>query len=405
MLQISELLRSAIATNSVNNIDVAQQLRDQAKSRFLENQPPVVVWNVNHSCNMTCPHCYASAKLKPEFDGVSTEEALSIIDKLHHDGINIIIFSGGEPLMRSDLIELIRYATAKRLSCHLSTNGTLITPPMAASLKSAGIRYVGVSLDGLEEFNDKHRGLKGGFKLAWEGILNAKNAGLATGLRMTLTAANEHYLFSLLDLAVEQEIPRFYVSHLVYSGRAKSYARYDLDNDRSRQITSLLFKRAVDLLDQGKKISIVTGGNDVDGVLLYKFVWEQFGKERAELIYGLLTQRGGNSAGEKIINIDHKGNVHPDQFWQTTDCGNILDKSLSEILKSPLIERLREREKYLTGKCKGCIFIKLCRGSHRERALAATGDMWAPDPACYLSEDEISLPNSTSLIDFSGASL
>jgi radical SAM protein with 4Fe4S-binding SPASM domain len=102
-----------------------------------------------------------------------------------------------------------------------------------------------------------------------------------------------------------------------------------------------------------------------------------------------MLKRGGNSAGEKIINIDNKGNVHPDQFWQTSNCGNILNQSLESIFNSSLFMELKNRVTHLKGRCSQCIYLNICRGSHRERALSIHNDLWADDPACYLYNQEV----------------
>ncbi|RMG44847.1 MAG: radical SAM protein [Candidatus Dadabacteria bacterium] len=389
MLQVSDLLKTAIDISTGENSEALEEtVSNAAATRFRNDLPPVVVWNVNHTCNMTCPHCYASAKLKPAYDGVSTEEALKIIDKLNRAGIQIIIFSGGEPLMREDLFELITAARGYGISCHLSSNGTLITDDTAGKLKELGITYVGVSIDGLPEFNDTYRGLKDGYKLAWRGIRAAKEAGLQTGVRITVTSKNADQVLPLLDIVSSEGVPRFYVSHLVYGGRGRSYAKNDLDHRAARQSMTALFNKALELIEAGNGPSIVTGGNDADGVFLYLFTKKRLGDKAASAIFELLKKRGGNSAGEKIINIDHKANVHPDQFWQVSNCGNILEEELEEIRSKGLMLELRQREKLLKGKCGSCIYKALCRGSHRERALAAYGDVWREDPACYLNSEE-----------------
>ncbi len=354
------------------------------------NMPPVVVWNINNKCNMTCPHCYSSAKINPIFDGITTNEAYYIIDKLKKYGISIIIFSGGEPLLRDDFFLLADYAKNKGIRCHLSTNGTLITKDIAKDLKSVGIGYVGVSIDGLPLFNDQYRGLKDGFNMAMSGIINARDAGLMTGIRLTVTSINKDYLFPLIDIAVKNGISRFYVSHLLYGGRGKNRKKYDLSAKENRLLMISLFKKAIDLINNGKTISLVCGGNDADNVFLYFYIRDNFGINKADSIYNLMLKRGGNPAGEKIINIDNKANVHPDQFWQTSTCGNILKESLETILNHKLFIELKNRVHNLKGRCKSCVYIDICRGSHRERAINVYNDLWEDDPACYLYDKEIS---------------
>jgi MoaA/NifB/PqqE/SkfB family radical SAM enzyme len=245
--------------------------------RFSSNMPPVVVWNINNSCNMTCPHCYSSAKVNPLFDGVTTEQAYYIIDCLKDYGISVVIFSGGEPLLRDDFFLLANYAKQKKIQCHLSTNGTLITKEIAKNLKLSGIKYVGVSIDGLESFNDNYRGLKDAYSLAMSGLMNARDMGLMTGIRLTLTSINKDYLFPLLNTAIDNGISRFYISHLLYGGRGMSQIKHDLSIEENRILITDFFKKATDLISEDKDISLVCGGNDADNVFLHLYIKDRFG--------------------------------------------------------------------------------------------------------------------------------
>ncbi len=396
MLQITELLKLMVPynsneTQSPKGLDSNSTLINRSASRFKADKPPVVVWNVNNQCNMTCPHCYSSAKAHSKHGGITTQEACQIIDALKAYGISTLILSGGEPLLREDLFDIIQYAKDYQITCHLSTNGSLITAEKAKSLKAVGIKYVGISVDGLADFNDSYRGLKDAFRRAFLGALNAKDAGLHTGIRMTVTTGNHGHVFPLLARVQDLQIPRFYLSHLVYGGRGKSYRNNDLDRNRTRQLMQSLFDKSIDFIQNGKAVSIVSGGNDSDGIFLYLYVKKRFGDDRAEQLLELLEKRGGNSAGEKMINIDYKGNVHPDQFWQTSNCGNILRQSLTEIFQSRLMKDLRDRVHHLEGRCGKCHYACICRGSHRERALVTRNNLWAEDPACYLTDQEINI--------------
>ncbi|MDH5717130.1 MAG: radical SAM protein [Spirochaetia bacterium] len=376
MLSVTQILRYALKNSD--------EIVKKDIPRFHKNMPPVIVWNITNECNMTCPHCYASAKLKKNNDELGTSEMYKIIDKLSDYGIKIIIFSGGEPLLRDDVFNIIEYAAKKNIHCHLSSNGVLISKEKAQNLKKSGINYVGVSIDGLSDFNDSYRGMSGAFLKALEGIKNAANAGLETGIRITLTDKNSAQLGDMLNLAIENNIHRFYLSHLVYGGRGKAFSKYDVQKIETKNLMNFIFEKSLEYIDNNIPLNIVTGGNDADGVYLYLYAKENFEESSANLIYDLLKKRGGNTAGEKLLNIDYKGNVHPDQFWQTSTCGNLLEKDLSEILENSLIESLRIRTKFLKGKCKNCDYVEICRGSHRERALAVYNDMWEEDPSCYI---------------------
>ncbi len=129
--------------------------------QFSSDKKPVVVWNITRKCNLKCIHCYAHATEESGFDELTTDEGKRLIDDLAAFGSPLILFSGGEPLVRKDLPELAEYAVSKGMRAVISTNGTLITKEMAQTLKRIGLSYVGISLDGMEEVNDKFRAVKG----------------------------------------------------------------------------------------------------------------------------------------------------------------------------------------------------------------------------------------------------
>ena len=391
MLPVSELLKVAQG-------HAHEPTGRGAQGRFAAGGatvPVVVVWNVNRQCNMRCPHCYASASTAPGRDELSTNEARRLIDELAERGVAILIFSGGEPLLREDLPGLIDYARGRGLHPQLSTNGVLIDIAMAQRLRAAGVQYVGISIDGLAEFNDAYRGLEHGFARASAGLQNAKAAGMRTGLRVTLTRENREQLSPLLEHARELKADRFYVSHLVYSGRALRSRHNDLTPSESREQLHALFSKGDELLRQRVPLEIVTGGNDSDGPALLLWLERHYGTAARQRVEVKLRQRGGNSAGEKLLNIDHRGEVHPDQFWSSASLGNLRNQRFSQILQHPLRQQLRVRRALLHGRCGGCSFQAMCGGSHRERALAVTRNMWSPDPACVMTDAEIGLVEST----------
>ena len=389
MLQISELLKFAVSMNQDSKDSDSHKSFTRSSARYSREQPPVVVWNITNNCNMSCPHCYSSAHKNNPGSDLTMSNARQIIDRLHDYGIKILILSGGEPLLHPNFFDILSYAKNRGLVCHLSSNGVLIDKPLAVKLKDSGVDYVGVSLDGAPRENDSHRGFPGGFNRAFFGLLECRDQKLKTGLRFTLTDKNQDQLFYLLNIALKNNLNRFYISHLLYSGRAERYSRFDLEHKHARSMVEKIFMFALEQVKIGSSISIVSGGNDADGVYLYRFVRDQIGDAAAESILEILRLRGGNSAGEKIINIDHEGLVHPDQFFRTINCGNILEKSLEDIMSAPILEKLQKREHYLTGRCGECNYLCICRGSHRERALFVHGDIWAEDPACYLEDSFI----------------
>ena len=168
---------------------------------FPVDKKPVVVWNMTKVCNLRCVHCYAKAVLEQKEKEMSHEEGLALIDDLADFGAPVILFSGGEPLMRPDLVSLARYAVGKGMRAVISTNGTLITKDKARELKDVGLSYVGVSLDGMEAVNDRFRGKKGAFQAALQGIRNCREAGLKVGLRFTVNRMNRGEIPGIFDLS------------------------------------------------------------------------------------------------------------------------------------------------------------------------------------------------------------
>ena len=385
MLEVTDLLRRSVERVPPQSSTARASARYGAPG----DAPSVVVWNVCGHCNLHCPHCYSSAALRPTHSDLSTKEALGLVDDLADAGVRIVIFSGGEPLLRPDLFVLMARARDRGLTPALSSNGVLLDAARGRMLARAGVRYAGISLDGLAALNDAYRGMKGAFARAVQGIDRAMDAGLEVGIRLTLTGLSAGQVEPLLALAVRLGVHKFYLSHLLYSGRGQSLAPHDLKPAESRALLFRLFDAAEHLLDGDNRLAIVTGGNDSDGPLFLLWLRARHGEPAASRAREILERRGGNSAGERILAIDAVGRVHPDQFWQTADLGDVRRQPMSEILAHPLRSELRARESRLEGRCRTCLFKPLCRGSHRERALAHSGALWGPDPSCVMSDAEI----------------
>ncbi len=385
MLPVTDLIEIAAGRSGIADLSARAPRRFEA----VTPNAPVVIWNICMHCNMHCPHCYAAAVAVPSPTDLTHAEGIDLLDQLADVGVRVVIFSGGEPLLRGDVFELIAHAKQRGISPQLSTNGVRIDESVAKRLAEVGVGYVGVSIDGIESFNDSYRGMQGGFEAALRGLRNAKSAGMKTGLRMTLSKRNVDQLEAMLELARETRVNRFYVSHLVYSGRGYKVAHEDLTRQQQRGTLSWLFERAESLLDLEPEFKIVTGSNDSDGVFLLRWICERYGEAAAGRVRELLQMRGGNSAGERVLNVDSRGRVHPDQFWRAATLGEIRKQRLAKILEHPLRDQLRRRLEYLTGRCGTCSERAICRGSHRERALAFHRDPWASDPACVMEDAEI----------------
>jgi len=360
---------------------------------------PIVVWSTSRTCNLRCVHCYTDSDNKIYSGELTTKEGFNLIDQLADFNIPSLLFSGGEPLMRHDIFSLIEYAAKKNIRPVISTNGTLIGAQTARDIKNAGVVYVGISLDGMEEVNDKFRGVEGAYKKAMAGFENCRNADQRVGLRLTLTKQNYSDLNRIFDFIEREDINRACFYHLVYSGRGKDMFKDDLTYHESRDAMDIIMARTKDYFDRGKDINILTVDNHVDGVYMYLKLKEE-NPEQAEEVYRLLSWNGGgaHSTGVGIGNIDFNGNVHPDQFWQDYSLGNIRERKFGDIWfdeSEPLMKGLKHKADFIKGRCRVCKYRELCTGAMRVRGYRTYDDPWAPDPACYLTDEEIGLDTDT----------
>jgi radical SAM protein with 4Fe4S-binding SPASM domain len=322
---------------------------------------------------------------------MTTQQGKAFIDDLVEFGAPVILFSGGEPLARKDFFELAHYARSNGLRAGLSTNGTLITPDVASRLKDIGFAEVGISLDGIGARNDQFRGKNGAYESALAGIRNCAALGIRVSLRLTITRFNYMEVAPILQLIEDERVDRVCFYHLAYSGRGSGLQNNDIDHAQTRALVDLIADRTVDMHRRGLRKEILTVGNHADGVYMYLRSLKE-SQERAETIMGLLKTNGGNNTGVRIGAVDDRGNVHPDQFWWHYSWGNVRDRKFGDIwsdTSDPLVYGLRNRKSHLKGRCAQCKFLSVCNGNLRVRAEAVHDDVWAPDPACYLTDEEI----------------
>ncbi len=380
-LKASEVLRHGRNTSSM----------PRELLRFSRDKKPVVVWNVSRRCNLHCLHCYTESKDQPYPNELSYNEGEDLIDQLSDFGVPVLLLSGGEPLYRPDTLELARYASGKGLRVVLSTNGTMISGEVAHDIKKAGVSYVGVSLDGLGQVHDRFRGVRGTFEKSLAAIGHCREAGVKVGLRFTLTRYNYHQVEDIFHLVEEQGIHRVCFYHLVYAGRGRHRSRVALAPVETRQLVDLIFQKTRELYQRGLEKEVLTVDNHADAPYLYlKLLKED--PVRAEEIYNLLLWNGGNNSGIAIGCVDERGYVHPDQFWRHYSLGNVRDRTFGEIwtdTSDPLMAGLKNRNSLLEGRCSGCRFLEICNGNFRVRAEAVHDRVWASDPACYLTDQEI----------------
>jgi len=397
MLGVSRLLNGTITPGDPQRYG---RLTSEVPSHLLHyslDKKPIVVWNLTRRCNLYCAHCYADATDKPQPGEMTTAEGKRLIDDLADFGVPVLLLSGGEPLLREDLFELTAYAAGKRIRCVLSTNGTLITPEVARQIKEAGFSYVGVSLDGVGRVHDKIRGKKGAFEEALQGIRRCRDAGIPVGLRFTVHAMNVAELPAVFDLAEEEEIPRVCVYHLAYAGRGDKMRRFDLGPRQTRAAVDYIFQRSHDLHARGIEKDILTVDNHADNAYLYLRVQKEQ-PQRAEQVYQMLRWNGGNQSGIAVASVDPLGHLHVDQFSWHHSLGDVRRRPFAEIwsdTSDPVMRVLKDRKPHLKGRCKVCKWLDVCNGNLRVRAERYFGDSLAPDPACYLTDEEIGVAPGT----------
>ncbi len=357
---------------------------------FSQDKKPVVVWNVTQRCNLHCAHCYADSHDREYPNELTTEEGLKLIGELAEFGVPTVLFSGGEPLKRPDLFELAAAARDAGLRAVLSTNGTLIDDATAERIAETGFAYVGISFDGIGELHDKMRGKKGAFEDALDGIRACKRAGLRTGVRFTLHALNRPHLSQIFELA-QTEADRLCVYHLAYAGRGDKIKRFDLEPHETAAAVEEIFDIVERIQAGGSSLEVLTVDNPVDHVALLKRI-RATQPERADDVEQLLTWNGGNQSGIAVACVDPTGLVHPDQFSWDVTVGNLREQTFGEIWGpgNELLEPYRRRPREIGGRCEHCAWYDMCNGGLRVRAVSGTGDFHAPDPACYLTDEEVS---------------
>lgn len=358
-----------------------------------EGRKPIVVWNATRRCNLSCIHCYSDSHNERYSGELTNNEAEKMIRGLADFKVPVLLFSGGEPLLRKDIFQLNELARKLNIRTVISTNGTLITRKTASRIKEAGFDYVGVSLDGIGKRNDRFRGVSGAFKRALAAIRNLVEVRQKVGLRFTITRHNYADIPGILRLVEEENIDRVCFYHLVYSGRGSSMTKDDLTAIQARACIDMLCDCVMSWDKMGIKKEVLTVDNHADGPYLYLKARKQ-DPQKAKIILKLLRYNGGNSSGIGLANIDSQGGVHADQFWQDYSFGNVRKRAFGDIwidTSDELMRKLKNRKPYLKGRCGICGFQDICNGNFRSRARAYYQDAWQEDPACYLRDEEIRL--------------
>lgn len=380
MLNVSTLL--GVRESASDALRYGMQRAGETTQRAASDRRPVVVWNCTRACNLSCAHCYASAKYTPAPDELTTDEARVLFDDLARFGVPAVLLSGGEPLVRPDLFELVAYGRSLGLRFTLSSNGTLIDGDTAARLAAVGVVYVGISLDGAADDHDRLRRKAGSHRAAVAGLRMLGEHGVRRGVRFTLTPETLGGFDAVQRLVLDERIDRLCVYHLVPQGRG---ARLDdVTVEQRRAAIHQLFEFAA----AHPEVEVLTVDNPSDGPLLYRWLLER-DPGRAAAARAALTWNTGarGGAGVGIGCIDERGDVHPDQFSRGRRLGNVRERPFSQIWASPtdpFVVALRSGSRPVPEPCRDCDDYALCGGGFRARAEAVGDALWGADPSCQL---------------------
>ncbi len=339
--------------------------------------PPLrlVAWELTKRCNLACKHCRARAINKPIEGELSSEEAKAILEDIASFAQPIIILTGGEPLMREDVLDLAAYGTQKGLRMVLATNGTLLTRQWVDELKKVGIKRVSVSIDGATaKSHDDFRGVPGAFDKTMAGIECLRAGGLDFQINTTVTKSNLNEIAAIGELAVRLGAVAYHIFLLVPMGRGTALRGEVISPQEYEEVLTWLVEKRNSWPIQVKATCAPQ----------YYRILRQQAKKKGEKVtfetYGLDAVTRGCLAGMGFCFISSTGSVQTCGYLEI-ECGYVRKESLSHIwVHSEVFNKLRDKRQY-KGKCGQCEYWQVCGGC-RARAYALTGDYLAEEPMC-----------------------
>lgn len=352
--------------------DTAKSVQHGSKKDF---PPRLIAWETTRNCNLSCVHCRASATSGPYSGELDTTASFRLLDQITEVGNPIIILTGGEPLLRSDIFDIARYGTEKGLKMVMAPNGTLITETIAKQMVDSGIQRISVSLDGADKkSHDSFRGVDGAFEGALRGIRLAKEAGIEFQINTTITKTNLSKIPAIQELAIKLGAVAHHIFLLVPTGRGK----YIVDSE----ITSAEYESTLNwFYDQREKTPLQLKATCAPH---YYRILRQRSKEEGKKVtfktHGMDAVTRGCLGGTGFCFISHTGVVQPCGFLNV-NCGDVTKDSFKNIWNgSEVFLTLRNFDR-LEGKCGKCEYKKVCGGC-RARAYEATGNYMAQEPLC-----------------------
>lgn len=363
----------------------------QMKERDYKENPFIVIWEVTRACALKCLHCRAEAQYKPDPRQLTFEEGKKLIDDIADMEHPLLVFTGGDPLMRPDLFELARYAIEdKKLSVSMTPSATpKVTREAVRKAKEVGLSRWAFSLDGSNaDIHDHFRGTKGSYALTMRGIEYLKELHIPIQVNTTVSNYNLHDLAAIADKVMEMEAVLWSVFFLVPTGRGMEK---DMITPEQHEEVMKWLVRVQQTMPYGVK---ATEAPHYRRVFLQERRRSGQMKASAEIKREDLLGRApkGVGDGDGFVFISHIGEVYPSGFLPIA-CGNVRDRPLAHIYRnSPVMKQLRDKS-LLKGKCGVCEFKEICGGS-RARAYAVTGDYLESDPYCVHMPNRPELPVS-----------
>lgn len=363
LIGISKLYCGAVEPSDVLRYKRRSKELPSGLLQFSKDKKPVVVWNCTRTCNLRCRHCYAHSDAQ-RYDQLSTDEAKAMIDDLAAFGAPVLLFSGGEPCVRDDLLELMRYARQAGMRVVISTNGTLITPEMARDFADVGLSYVGISIDGARETHDAFRGKDGAFDETLEGMRNLRAHGVGVQVNTTITKMNNHLVQDMHDLALAEGAEAFHPFLLVPTGRGEDLVDVELTPEEYEEVLTWAY--------HCQKASPLHF-KPTDAPQYYRIIRQLCAREGRAVTpetYGMEAMTRGCLGGITFAFISHVGDVQPCGYFDM-QLGNVLETPFSEIwTNSPVFADLRDYSR-LKGKCGACEYKRVCGGCRARRGRIA----------------------------------
>ena len=337
--------------------------------------PMLVIWEATQACDLACVHCRASAQPERNPRELTTEQGYRLLDEIRSFGEPLMVFTGGDPLKRPDLFDLIRYAVKIGLRTNVTPSATpLLTAAAIEGFKAAGVSRMAISLDGPDAAShDDFRGVPGTFERAMFALEHARDIGLDTQLQTTVTQRNRQRLGEMAQIAKDVRTKMWSLFFLIVTGRA----------GEGDDLTAAEYEQVFEFMYELSKTAPF-GLKTTEAMHYRRYVAQRVKAEHGvtenENAKGVAWRTAGVSDGKGFVFVSHTGEIFPSGFLPISG-GNVLQNSLTDVYRNSDLFRLLRDTTQREGKCGICEYQKICGGS-RSRAFALTGDYLAEDPRC-----------------------